>query len=78
METEPKKLLDQVRDALRLKNYAYSTEKTYVDSGASGRERYIRFHKLPHPLGCRPKRSALNAKSGPQRLALSLSQCSAY
>jgi hypothetical protein len=33
MEQKPKKLLDQVRDAIRLKNYAYSTEKTYVDSG---------------------------------------------
>lgn len=45
MEPKPKKLLDQVRDALRLKNYAYSTEKTYVD----WIERYIRFHKLRHP-----------------------------
>lgn len=45
MESKPKKLLDQVRDALRLKNYAYSTEKTYVD----WIERYIRFHKLRHP-----------------------------
>ncbi|MCE7987544.1 MAG: hypothetical protein DYG89_40790 [Caldilinea sp. CFX5] len=31
MEPKPKKLLDQVRDVLRPKNYAYSTEKTYVD-----------------------------------------------
>ena len=45
MEQKPKKLLDQVRDALRLKNYAYSTEKSYVD----WIERYIRFHKLRHP-----------------------------
>jgi integron integrase len=45
MEPKPKKLLDQVRDALRLKNYAYSTEKTYVN----WIERFIRFHKLRHP-----------------------------
>jgi Phage integrase, N-terminal SAM-like domain len=30
METTPKKLLDQVRDALRLKHYSYRTEQTYV------------------------------------------------
>ncbi len=45
MEQKPKKLLDQVRDAIRLKNYAYSTEKTYVDWIT----RFIRFHKLRHP-----------------------------
>lgn len=45
MEPKPKKLLDQVRDAIRLKNYAYSTEKAYVD----WIERFIRFHKLTHP-----------------------------
>ena len=45
METEPKKRLDQVRDTLRLKHYAYSTEKTYVD----WIELFIRFHKLRHP-----------------------------
>ena len=31
MEQPPKKLLDQVRDALRLKHYSYRTEQTYVD-----------------------------------------------
>jgi hypothetical protein len=30
LESRPRKLLDQVRDALRVKHYAYSTEKTYV------------------------------------------------
>jgi hypothetical protein len=30
MTQQPKKLLDQVRDAIQLKHYAYSTEKTYV------------------------------------------------
>ncbi|MGD1853393.1 MAG: phage integrase N-terminal SAM-like domain-containing protein [Leptolyngbyaceae cyanobacterium] len=29
-ETPPKKLLDQVSDAIRLKHYSYRTEETYV------------------------------------------------
>ncbi len=45
MEQKPKKLFDQVSDAMRLKNYAYSTEKIYVD----WIERFIRLHKLRHP-----------------------------
>jgi hypothetical protein len=28
--SKPKKLLDQVRDRIRLKNYAYRTEQSYV------------------------------------------------
>ena len=31
MAQKPKKLLDQVRDAVRLKHYAYRTEQSYVD-----------------------------------------------
>jgi Phage integrase, N-terminal SAM-like domain len=30
MEPKPKKLLDQVRDAIRLKHYSYRTEESYV------------------------------------------------
>ena len=30
MAQRPKKLLDQVRDVIRLRHYAYSTEKTCV------------------------------------------------
>jgi hypothetical protein len=30
MQPPPKKLLDQVRDVIRLKHYAYRTEETYV------------------------------------------------
>ncbi len=29
-EQHPKKLLDQVRDAIRLKHYSYRTEQAYV------------------------------------------------
>ena len=38
---KPKKLLDQLRDAIRNKHYSYSTEKTYVHWA----KRYILFHK---------------------------------
>ncbi len=45
MEQRPKKLLDQVRDAMRLKHYALSTEKSYVN----WIKRYILFHHKRHP-----------------------------
>jgi integron integrase len=42
---KPKKLLDQMRDAIRLKHYSYSTEKTYVH----WTKRYILYHNKRHP-----------------------------
>ena len=42
---KPKKLLDQLRDAIRIKHYSYSTEKTYVHWA----KRYILFHNKRHP-----------------------------
>ena len=45
MDKKPKKLLDQVRDALHLKHYAYRTEQSYVD----WIRRYILFHDKTHP-----------------------------
>ncbi|NKB16867.1 MAG: integron integrase [Pseudanabaena sp. CRU_2_10] len=45
MEKPPKKLLDRVREALRLKHYSYCTEKTYVQ----WIRRYILFHNKRHP-----------------------------
>jgi hypothetical protein len=44
-DTKPKKLLDQVRDTLRVKHYAYRTEEAYVD----WIQRYILFHDQRHP-----------------------------
>jgi integron integrase len=41
----PRKLLDQVRDVLRLKHYAYSTEESYVQ----WIRRFILFHNKQHP-----------------------------
>jgi integron integrase len=43
--SKPRKLLDQVREALRTKHYAYRTEETYID----WIKRYILFHKKRHP-----------------------------
>ncbi len=43
--SKPKKLLDQLRDVIRLKHYSYSTEKTYVHWA----KRYILFHNKRHP-----------------------------
>ncbi len=40
-----KRLLDQVRDVMRLKHYSFRTEQTYCDWV----ERFIRFHRLRHP-----------------------------
>jgi hypothetical protein len=41
----PKKLLDQVRDHIRLKNYSYRAEQSYVD----WIKRFILFHNKRHP-----------------------------
>jgi len=45
MEKPPRKLLEQVSDAIRIKHYSSRTEKTYVDWV----KRYIIFHKKRHP-----------------------------
>jgi integron integrase len=43
--TPPRKLLDQVGDAIRTKHYSYRTEQTYKD----WIKRYILFHDKRHP-----------------------------
>lgn len=45
MDKPPKKLLDQVVDAFRLRHYAYSTEQQYVH----WIRRFILFHNKRHP-----------------------------
>lgn len=45
LQTPPKKLLEQVREAIRLKHYSYRTEETYVQ----WIRRYILFHHKRHP-----------------------------
>ena len=45
MTEKPKKLLDQVHDVLRRKQYAYRTEETYIN----WIKEYILFHNKKHP-----------------------------
>ncbi|NJR37946.1 MAG: integron integrase [Leptolyngbyaceae cyanobacterium CSU_1_4] len=45
MQAPPRKLLDQVRDMIRLKHYSYRTEETYVQ----WIRRFILFHNKQHP-----------------------------
>jgi integron integrase len=45
MGERPKKILDQMRDAIHLKHYSYRTEKIYVDWVY----RFILFHNKRHP-----------------------------
>jgi len=44
-----KKLLEQMRDVMRLKHYSFRTEQSYCDWV----ERFIRFHHLRHPRDMR-------------------------
>ena len=43
---KPQKLLDQIRNVIRIKHYSFSTEKTYVHWA----KRYILFHQKRHPV----------------------------
>jgi hypothetical protein len=77
-----KRLLDQVRDRLRLKNYAYRTEKSYL----YWIKQYILFHNKRHPnemggpeieqfltyLATKKKSCCINSKPGPERTSFSL------
>jgi site-specific recombinase XerD len=45
VQQRPKKLLEQVSDVIRIKNYFYKTEKSYI----SCIKRYILFHNKRHP-----------------------------
>ncbi len=45
------RLLDQLRNRLRVKHYSIRTEKAYLDWA----KRYIRFHRMRHPADLGPK-----------------------
>ena len=47
MNTKPKKLLDRVRDTIRLKQYSNKTEGVYL----IWIKQYILFHDKKHPQG---------------------------
>jgi len=42
---KPRKLLDKVRDVMRVKHYAFRTERTYI----GWIKRFILFHDKKHP-----------------------------
>lgn len=47
LEDKPKKrLVDQVRDVMRLKHYSLRTERAYWEWIV----RFIRYHQMRHPL----------------------------
>ena len=45
MQNQPRKLMDLVSDAIRVKHYSYRTEQTYKD----WIKRFILFHEKRHP-----------------------------
>ena len=45
MSEKPRKLLDQVRDTLRIKHHSHRTEQSYIDRI----RRYIPFNQKRHP-----------------------------
>ena len=69
MEQRPKKLLDQVRDVIRLKHYSIRTEQAYVD----WIKRYILFHNKRHPkeMGSREIEAFLTYLAVEQNVAAS-------
>ena len=58
-EQRPRRLLDQVRDAIRLKHYSIRTEEAYVN----WIRRYILFHNKRHH-GLTSRRCILSARTG--------------
>ncbi len=69
MEPKPRKLLDQVRDALRLKHSSIRTEQAYVN----WIKRFILFHHKRHPrdMGVPEVEAFLSYLAGDERVAAS-------
>ncbi len=69
MEQRPKKLLDQVRDAIRLKHYSTSTENSYVN----WIKRFVLFHNKRHPneMGAREVEAFLTHLAVKEKVAAS-------
>ena len=61
MEQRPKKLLDQVRDAIRLRHYSIRTEEAYV----GWITRFILFHDKRHPNEMAAPRSKPSSPTWP-------------
>jgi len=56
---KPRKLLDQVRDVMQVKHYAFRTERTYI----GWIKRFILFHDKKHPYSCTAPGRARREKS---------------
>lgn len=69
MENTPRKLLDQVGDAIRVKHYSLRTEQTYKD----WIKRYILFHKKRHPndMGAQEVQAFITHLAAQQNLSAS-------
>jgi len=69
MEPRPRKLLDQLRDVIRLKHYAYQTEENYVQWV----RHQILFHEKRHPreMGRAEIEAFLTDLAVPQQVATS-------
>jgi site-specific recombinase XerD len=69
MQPRPKKLLDRVREDIRLKRYSIRTEEAYV----SWIKRYIFFHHTRHPneMGCPEIEAFLTHLAVEQKVAAS-------
>ena len=69
MDTKTPKLLDQVRETLRMKHYSYRTEQTYVD----WIKRFIIFHNKRHPqdMGAEEVQAYISYLANERRVAAS-------
>ncbi|MUL38027.1 site-specific integrase [Gloeocapsopsis dulcis] len=61
MEPRPRKLLDQVPDAIRVKHYSYSTEKTYVYMGTAEVTQFLTHLAVSEHVAATNQNQALNA-----------------
>lgn len=61
-QTDKKKLLEQVSDAIRAKHYSQRTEKTYID----WIRRYILFHNKKHPREMASPKYSNSSSTSPQ------------
>lgn len=69
MDTPSPKLLDQVRETLRIKHYSYRTEQAYVD----WIKRFIIFHNKRHPreMGAEEVQAYIGYLANERRVAAS-------
>ena len=76
MNTQPKRLLDQVRDVIRVKHYSPRTEQAYIDWIT----RFILFHDKRHPrdMAAPEKETFLTHLAVEQRVAASTQNQALY